>query len=114
MGEYVSDFVVPVLKNSEEYKEMGPAEQKEFIRSIIHDYKGDVMDAVGAVSAVSGKERYGFDPMQRVAFNKLNAVARKRAVAKYEEVFGPPTEDNPYDYEVLVRYGKFYQGIGVR
>lgn len=114
IGEYSTDFIVPVLKNSEEYKDLGPDEQKEFIRSVIKDYKADIMDVVKVRSALSGKDRYGFDPMQRVAFNKLNPVAQKRALSRYHEVFGKPEEGEPYDYEQLVDYGKFYQKLGVR
>lgn len=114
MGEYATDFIVPVLKNSEEYKKLEPAEQKEFIRSVIKDYKADVMDVVKLRSAMSGKDRYGFDPMQRVAFNKIGEVAQKRALARYHEVFGEPSENEPYDYEQLVQYGKFYEKLGVR
>ena len=72
------------------------------------------MDVVRLRSNLSGKERYGFDPMERVAFNKLRPVAQKRAIARYHEVFGEPTEDAPYDYEQLVEYGKFFQKLGVR
>lgn len=114
MGEYTTDFIVPVLKNSEDYKSLGPDEQREFIRSVIKEYKADIMDVVKMRSAVSGKDRYGFDPMERVAFNKLNPVAQKRAIKRYHEVFGEPTENEPYDYEQLVEYGKFYQKLGVR
>ena len=114
IGEYSTDFIVPVLKNSEEYKDLGPDEQKEFIRSIIKDYKADIMDVVKVRSALSGKDRYGFDPMQRVAFNKLNPVAQKRALSRYHEVFGKPEEGEPYDYEQLADYGKFYEKLGVR
>ena len=114
MGEYTTDFIVPVLKNSDEYKDLGPDEQKEFIRSVIQEYKSDIMDVVRLRSNLSGKERYGFDPMERVAFNKLRPVAQKRAIARYHEVFGEPTEDAPYDYEQLVEYGKFFQKLGVR
>ena len=89
-------------------------EQKEFIRSVIKDYKADIMDVVKVRSALSGKDRYGFDPMQRVAFNKLNPVAQKRSLSRYHEVFGKPEEGEPYDYEQLVDYGKFYQKLGVR
>lgn len=114
MGEYTTDFVVPVLKNSEEYKNLGPDEQKEFIRSVIKEYKADIMDVVKMRSKLSGKDRYGFDPMERVAFNKINPVAQKRALARYHEVFGEPQDGEPYDYEQLVEYGKFYQKLGVR
>jgi len=114
MGEYVSDFIVPVLKNSEEYKDMDSDSQKDFIRSVIKEYKNDVMDVVKLRSSLSGKERYGFDPMQRVAFNKLGPTAQKRALTRYHEVFGNPQEGEPYDYEQLVEYGKFYQKLGVR
>ena len=114
MGEYTTDFIVPVLKNSEEYRDLDADQQKQFIRSVIQEYKADIMDVVKLRSALSGKDRYGFDPLQRVAFNKLNPVAQKRAIARYHEVFGEPTEKKPYDFEQLVEYGKFYDKIGVR
>ena len=114
IGEYTTDFIVPVLKNSEDYKGLDNSQKKDFIRSVIKEYKADIMDVVKMRSGLSGKERYGFDPMQRVAFNKLGPVAQKRALDKYHEVFGKPKDGELYDYEQLVDYGKFYQKLGVR
>ena len=113
IGEYVSDFVVPVMKNSEQYKNYEPEMQKEFIRTTIQEYKKDIMDNVKGLSRTAGKDRYGYDPLERVAFNKVGKVYQQKAIARYHELYGKPTEDNPYDYEELTRLGKAYQKLGV-
>lgn len=111
IGEYATDYVVPVIKNSEKYKNMPSDEQAEFIRVIIDDYKGDIMDLVRLMSKSSGKDRYGFDPMERVAFKKLKPTARNKAYEEYHKRYGKPKDGEPYDYELLTNFGKFFEKI---
>lgn len=111
IGEYATDYIVPVLQNSEEYKNMRSDEQVEFIRSIIQDYKGDILDLVKLMSKSSGKERYGFDPLQRVAFQRVGKAAQRKAIEEYHRLYGKPEDGQPYDYEELVRLGKFFDAI---
>ena len=106
MGEYSTDYIVPVLQNSDEYKDKDDEGKAFFIKTLIDDFRGDVIKAVKVNSRYSGKERYGFDPMQRAAFNEIDNIAQKKAIEKYHEIYGQPTEDKPYDYEVLTIYGK--------
>ena len=89
---------------------MSSDEQAEFIRVVIDDYKGDIMDLVRLMSK-SGKDRYGFDPMERVAFKKLKPIARKKAYEEYHKRYGEPKEGEPYDYELLTDFGRFFEKI---
>lgn len=102
IGEYATDYLVPKLQNSKKYKEMTSAEQKEFIRQLIQNYKGDIMELVKYRSRRSGKDRYGFDPMERVAFNRFTPGVQERALSEYHQKFGKPQGDDFYDYERLV------------
>lgn len=106
IGEYATDYVVPQMMKSEKYKDMSPAEQKAFIQATIQNYKGIILDVVKAQSKTAGVDRYGFDPMQRVRFNKFGPAVQKRALDRYHEMFGEPKEGEMYDYEVLVLMGK--------
>lgn len=111
IGEYATDYIVPTLQKSEKYKNMPPDEQALYIKNVIRDYKGDIMDLVKIMAKSSGKDRYGFDPMERVAFKKLNDVAKRKAYEEYHERFGEPKEGEFYDYEVLTQFGKFFDKI---
>jgi len=112
IGEYATDYIVPQMMKSKKYKEMSPEEQKEFIRAKISNYKGDIMNLVKAQSKIAGVERYGFDPMQRVAFNKFGPALQKKATEKYHEMFGEPKEGEYYDFEVLVSLAKKFRARG--
>lgn len=111
IGEYATDYVVPVIQNSEKYKNLPSDEQADFIKSVISDYKGDILDLVRVMSKSSGKDRYGFDPMERVAFKKLKPTARAKAYEEYHKRYGKPKEGEPYDYELLTNFGKFFEKI---
>jgi len=111
IGEYATDYIVPTLQKSEKYKNMPPDEQALYIKNVIRDYKGDIMDLVKIMAKSSGKDRYGFDPMERVAFKKLNDVAKRKAYEEYHERFGEPKEGEFYDYEVLTQFGKFFDKV---
>ena len=113
-GEYVKDYIVPVLKNSERYKNLASDEQALYIDSLIDDYKQQVMSAVKVNSKFGGMERYGFDPMERVAFKKFNSVVRRKTLAYYHKIYGEPKDGSKYDFEELVRIGKVIQKMGVR
>lgn len=111
IGEYATDYVVPVIKNSEKYKNLPSDEQADFIKNVIADYKGDILDLVRLMSKSSGKDRYGFDPMERVAFNKLKPTSRRKAYEEYHKRYGEPKDGEPYDYELLTNFGKFFEKI---
>jgi len=69
------------------------------------------MDLVRLMAKSSGKDRYGFDPMERESFKKLGDVAKRKAYEEYHERFGEPKEGEFYDYEVLTQFGRFYEKI---
>jgi hypothetical protein len=112
LGEYADEYIVPVILANKEYKEMPSAEQALFLKSVIDDYRGDLVDLAKLNSKMYGDERYGFDPFQRVAFNKINEVYQKKAMKRYAELYGEPTEDNPYDFERLTSLAKQYESLG--
>lgn len=113
IGEYATNYIVPVLQNSQKYKEAPSDEQAAILKAYIDDFRGDVMELVKLRSRTSGVERYGFDPMQRAAFNKLSAIAQKRAKTRYEKMY-PNYKEKGYDYEELVRLGKYFEKLGPR
>jgi len=112
IGEYATDYIVPIMRNSDRYKDMKPDEQKEYIRQVIQNYKSEVMAFVKYRARRGGRERYGFDPMERVEFNRLRPMAQRRALEKYHRVYGKPEEGQKYDYEILTIYGKDFQKAG--
>ena len=114
LGEYADEYIVPVILSSKEYKQLPSDEQALFLKSVIDDYRGDLLELAKINSKMYGDERYGFDPFQRVAFNKINEVYQKKAMKRYEELYGPPTKDNPYDFERLTSLAKQYEMLGVR
>ena len=111
IGEYATDYIVPTLQNSEKYKNMPADEQALHIKNVISDYKGDIMDLVRIMAKSSGKDRYGFDPMERESFKKLGDVAKRKAYEEYHERFGEPKDGEFYDYEVLTQFGRFYEKV---
>ena len=113
IGEYSTNYIVPVLQNSEKYKNAPSDLQAAMLKAYIDDFRGDVMELVKLRSRTSGVERYGFDPMQRAAFNKIPSYAQKRAKARYEKMY-PNFKEKGYDYEELVRLGKYFEKLGPR
>jgi len=112
LGEYADEYIVPVILANKEYKEMPSAEQALFLKSVIDDYRGDLVELAKLNSKMYGDERYGFDPFQRVAFNKINEVYQQKAMKRYVELYGEVTEDNPYDFERLTSLAKQYESLG--
>ncbi len=113
-GEHANEFIVPTLQNSKRYKEGDSEYQREFLLSLIGEYKQDVMHSVRAISYLRGPENYGFDPMARADFVALKSRAKRKAIQEYHETYGEPTEDRPYDFSTLLALGKKYQKIPVR
>ena len=112
IGEYTTDYLVPVLKNSKKYKDMPSDEQALYLKARIKDYKNDIMDVVRYNSRNAGKKRYGFDPLQLQSFKKIDEVYRNKATAKYHEKFGVPKDGEEYDYSLLNYFAKGYEAAG--
>ena len=112
IGEYATDYVVPRMQNSDRYKDMNPDEQKEYIKRVIQTYKAEIMDLVRFRARRGGRDRYGFDPMERVDFNKRSPMAQKKAMEKYHRVYGKPADGKMYDYEILTAYAKVFEKAG--
>jgi len=111
IGEYATNYLVPVLQNSEKYKNLPSDEQSLYLKSRIQDYKGDILDLVRLMSKSSGKDRYGFDPMERVSFKKLNSIAKRKSYEEYHKRYGKPQEGEVYDYELLTEFGRFFEKL---
>ena len=114
LGEYVDEYIVPVILSSKEYKDMPSDEQALYLKSVIDDYRGDMVELAKINARMYGEERYGINPFTRVSFNKINPVYQEKAKKRYAELYGEPTDDNPYDLERLTELAKQYESLGVR
>ena len=111
MGEYSVEYIVPILQNSEEYKSLDGADQAVFLKSVIDDYKADIMKLVRYRSRYEGKEKYGIDVMAKADFNKLQSMYQNKAIEEYNRRYGTPKEGEQYDYFILTEMGKSWQRI---
>ncbi len=105
-GEYATDYIVPILENSEYYKNASRGEQKEYVMKLINDYKQQIMKLARLESKagklMSGKE----DFVAKRDFLGLGPEATRKAIQRYHEIHGGPPEDGKYDYSELLEYGK--------
>ena len=105
-GEYATDYIVPILENSEYYKNASRGEQKEYVMKLINDYKQQIMKLARLESKagklMSGKE----DFVAKRDFLGLGPEALRKAIQRYNEIHGGPPEDGKYDYSELLEYGK--------
>lgn len=107
MGEYITDYVIPAIEESDVYAGYTREQKKGFLRRVIQEYKSDIMDLVEYNSKQPVyKERFGFDPMEKSAWNKTPKEDKERAMKVYHENHGIP-EDGVYDYNKLLYYAKY-------
>lgn len=107
MGEYITDYVVPAIEQSDVYDKLTREGKKDFLKRVIDEYRSDIMDLVEYNSKQPVyKERYGFDPMEKTGWNKVRKVDKERAMKVYHENHGVP-EDGKYDYTKLLYYAKY-------
>jgi hypothetical protein len=111
IGEYSVEYIVPILQNSEEYKSLNGAEQAIFLKSVIDDYKADIMKLVKYRSQYEGRDKYGFDVMAKADFNKLNSTYQNKAFEEYDRKYGKPKDNENYDYRILTEMGRSWQKI---
>ena len=108
MGEYITDYVVPAIEQSDVYNGLTREGKKDFLKRVIQEYRSDIMDIVTYNSKQDVyKERFGFDPMKKAAFNKVPKVDQERALQVYHDNHGEPTEGEMYDYTKLLYYVKY-------
>ena len=108
MGEYITDYVVPAIEQSDVYDGLTREGKKDFLKRVIQEYRSDIMDIVTYNSKQEVyKERFGFDPMKKAAFNKVPKVDQERALKVYHDNHGEPTEGEMYDYTKLLYYVKY-------
>ena len=105
-GEYATDYIVPVLKNSEYYKNATRGEQKAYVLKLINDYKQSIMERARSMSSSARLVGVGDDPMAKRDFLQLGAEATKKAIERYHAAHGGPPADGKYNYAELVVYGK--------
>lgn len=102
-GEYVTDYIVPVLETSEIYKDLPDDEKKNYILAIINDYKQDIYKTSRAFSYIQRRNTKGIDVMARATFNKrFDPATTRKAIERYHRLYGKPTENKPYDYNELI------------
>jgi len=120
MGEYIEDYVVPTLKNDPEYAGKSREFKREMIRRAIDDYKNTITDIVKYKSKTAQgdselKSRYGFNPMEALAFRKLPKFAQEGAYNEYHRLHGTPEKGTAgYNYEELIYYGEYLKDRGPR
>jgi hypothetical protein len=111
MGEYISDYVIPAIEASDTYQAKTRDEKKSFLKRVIQEYRSDILDLVEFNSKQPVyKERYGFDPMEKSAFNKLLPEDKQKALDAYHAAHGEPV-DGVYDYTKLLYYSKYIRAI---
>ena len=115
-GEYIEDYVVPMLKNSKDYEDMLPSEKRNQMVEVIGHYKGEIEDLVKRKAKLSKDElisRFGFNPMEALEFKNRDKFARERALMRYHELHGVPDDKTRgYNYDELIYYAKFYESQG--
>ena len=108
MGEYITDYVVPAIEQSDVYDGLTREGKKDFLKRVIQEYRSDIMDIVTFNSKQPVyKERFGFDPMKKAAFNRVPKVDQERALQVYHDNHGEPTDGAMYDYTMLLYYVKY-------
>ena len=111
MGEYIDEYVIPRMQSDKDYQEADGNGKKYYIQNIIDDFKKDIMDLVRFRSRTYAKEKYGFDPMKAVSFNKMKPYIRDRAFELYHKNHGKPDTKMGYDYQKLLYYGKYFDSM---
>ena len=108
MGEYITDYVVPAIEQSDVYDGLTREGKKDFLKRVIQEYRSDIMDIVTFNSKQPVyKERFGFDPMKKASFNRVPKVDQERALQVYHDNHGEPTDGAMYDYTMLLYYVKY-------
>ena len=49
-------------------------------------------------------KRYGFNPMAKAKFLRMDKFDRQRAIQMYKQNHGEPTRQKPYNYNALLFY----------
>ena len=115
MGEYITDYVVPAIEQSDVYDGLTREGKKDFLKRVIQEYRSDIMDIVTYNSKQDVyKERFGFDPMKKAAFNKVPKVDQERALQVYHDNHGEPKDGEMYDYTKLLYYAKYLRQMRKR
>ena len=108
MGEYITDYVVPAIEQSDVYDGLTREGKKDFLKRVIQEYRSDIMDIVTFNSKQPVfKERFGFDPMKKASFNRVPKVDQERAFQVYHDNHGEPQDGAMYDYTLLLYYVKY-------
>ena len=110
-GEYAVEYIVPILQNSEEYKNADGQGKRDFILKVIDEYKTDMMKLARYHSSTLGIERYGFDPIAKADFNRLKSTSQNKAYEEYHSRYGKPKDGEEYDYSILTTMGKGWEKI---
>jgi hypothetical protein len=134
MGEFSSQYLSPVLENDEIYqeykKQKNTTGQKNRIREILDRHKSQIredavsftnrkikgkydlrkIDNINNEPLTEGIKRYGFNPMDKVKFERMDRLDRERAIKLYEQNHGKPTRKTPYNYSALIFYAKQFKG----
>jgi len=112
-GEYVTDYIVPVLENSDIYKDLPDDQKKDYVLALIDDYKQDIYKTSRAFSYIQRRNTKGIDVMARATFNeRFSPAVTRQALEQYHRIHGKPTQDKPYDYHELIDIASAIDKLG--
>ena len=114
-GEYIEDYVTPILQNSKDYEKMTALEKRNMMVNVISRYKQDIEQFARRKAKLQKqnlKSKYGFNPLEVADFKKYSKFARDKAFTRYHEVNGKPESTTDYNYDELIYYAKYYDEVG--
>ena len=107
MGEYASDYLVPVVIESDYYKNLDDMGKKKYLKFHISKYRTEILESVREYSRMYGPERYTFDPYNLAEFQSLDPYYRDMAIEMYENAYGTLDKDNPAQIDEIVKAAKW-------
>jgi len=107
LDELMEEKVIPYLK-SEQYtsKNSEPELQANMLKVKLRFFKEKITKSLRGqnVNKVL-QERYGFNPVAMLSYNRLPDVYKKRAKDRYLDVYEEPENENGYDFNILYQLG---------
>lgn len=108
LDNFIAEKVEPYVK-SEDYKKLDsdPAMQAVQLKEKLREFKKIVSKALRSDSANRVlQERYGFNPVVMLAYNRRDEVFKKRAMERYLDMFEEPETEKGYDFNILLQFAK--------
>ncbi len=107
LDDFMEEKVIPYLK-SEQYtsKNNEPELQAKMLKVKLRYFKEQVTKSLrGSNVNKVLQERYGFNPVAMLSYNRLPDVFKKRAMDRYLDTYEEPENENGYDFNILYQLG---------